>query len=72
MNFSSQPQDIQDKTVEQLQDTVPFRCSDEERSMLTKPVLEEEIREVIFHMPSNKAQGPMVIQQNSSKRLGAS
>lgn len=56
--LSRQPRDIQDKTIEELQDIVPFRCSDEERSMLTKPVLEEEIREVIFHMPSNKAPGP--------------
>ena len=37
---------------------MPFRCSNEERATLTKLVTEEEIRDVILKMPSNKTPGP--------------
>lgn len=53
-----EPSDIQSTTVAEFQEFLPFRCSEAERSMLTKPVTEEEIREVLFHMPSNKSPGP--------------
>ena len=56
--LTTEPSDIRSKTVEELQEILPFRCSNEERSLLTKPVTEDEIREVIFHMPSNKSPGP--------------
>lgn len=56
--LSSEPTDIQNKTVSELQEIVPFRCSNEERSSLIRPVTEEEIREVLFHMQSNKSPGP--------------
>lgn len=38
---------MQEETVAELQKTIPFWCSDDERAMLTKPVTEEEIREVM-------------------------
>lgn len=56
LNF--EPTYIQTKTVAELQEILPFHCSDEERSLLVKPVTEDEIREVVFHMPSNKSPGP--------------
>lgn len=56
--LSSELTDLQIRTVPELQEIVPFRCSNEERSSIIRPVTEEEIREVIFHMPSNKSPGP--------------
>lgn len=56
--LSHQSQDIHDKTVEELQEIMPFRCSNEERATLTKLVTDEEIRDVILKMPSNKSPGP--------------
>ena len=53
-----EPPDLRSATVEELQEILPFRCSEEERTSLTKLVTEEEIREVLFHMPSNKSPGP--------------
>lgn len=45
-------------TVEELQELVDFRCSVEDCSMLEAEVTEEEIRKVLFAMPSNKSPGP--------------
>lgn len=53
-----EPLDIGRKTVEEIQSFVPFRCSEEERGRLIRVVSEEEVREVVFRMPSNKSQGP--------------
>lgn len=53
-----EPADIEVKTVEELQDILPFRCSEEERAKLIKTVTKEKIREVVFKMPSNKSPGP--------------
>ena len=53
-----EPPGLQNRTVEELQEILPFRCSDVDRSSLIKPVTEEEIREVLFRMPSNKSPGP--------------
>ena len=41
-----------------MQQIIPFRCSEGERSQLIIPVTSEEIKEVMFKMPSNKSQGP--------------
>lgn len=46
------------KTVEDLQEIISFRCTEDEKASLVKVVTEEEIREVIFRMPSNKSPGP--------------
>ena len=44
--------------MEEIQQIVPFRCSSEESAQLVKTVTSEEIREVLFRMPSNKSPGP--------------
>ena len=49
---------LQHITVADLQELFHFRCTDAERSTLTKPVSEEEIREILFHMPNDKSRGP--------------
>lgn len=41
-----------------MQNIIGFRCSDMERTQLIKLVTNEEIREVLFRMPSNKSPGP--------------
>lgn len=53
-----EPEDVVTTTVEEIQDILPFRCSEEDRAKLIKVVTEEEIREVVFKMPSNKSPGP--------------
>lgn len=56
--LSHEPPETQNRSVTELQEILPFRCSDDERLMLTRPVTEEEIRDVVFRMPSNKSPGP--------------
>lgn len=56
--LTHEPVDIEGKSVEDLQNIISFRCSDDERAILIRPVTEEEIREVVFRMPSNKSPGP--------------
>ena len=41
-----------------LRDLITYRCSSEDAATLMKPVLAAEIKETIFPMPANKAQGP--------------
>lgn len=53
-----EPTDIEEKSVEDLQDFIPFRCSEEERRRLIRTVSEEEVRDVVFKMPSSKSPGP--------------
>ena len=45
-------------TMEELQSLLEFRCSEDDFSMLIEEVTEEEIRKVLFAMPSNKSPGP--------------
>lgn len=52
------PSDIKSASVEELKETIPYRCTDEERAKLIRVVTEEEIKEVVFKMPSNKSPGP--------------
>ncbi|XP_013713276.1 uncharacterized protein LOC106416947 [Brassica napus] len=40
--LSREPPDIQSRSVVELQEILPFRCSDDERAMLTRLVTEEE------------------------------
>ena len=52
------PDSYQGATEEELQELMEFRCTSEECSMMEAPVTEEEIRKVLFAMPSNKSPGP--------------
>lgn len=56
--LSFEPPEVQEISVEELQNFLSFRCSNEEKSKLIKPVTEEEIKEVVFKMPNNKSPGP--------------
>lgn len=53
-----EPRDVETASVEELKETIPYRCTEEERTKLTRVVTEEEIKEVVFNMPSNKSPGP--------------
>lgn len=44
--------------VEQLQELLPFRCSDTDSQQLLRFVTPEEIKAVLFSMPNNKSPGP--------------
>ena len=47
-----------DVTQEEIRDLVDYRCSSADTALLMKPVLEAEIKDILFSMPSNKAPGP--------------
>lgn len=53
-----EPMDVEAKSVEDIQNIIPFRCNEAERERLIRTVTEEEVREVVFRMPSNKSPGP--------------
>lgn len=53
-----EPRGIEGKSIEEIQSFLPFRCNEEERGNLIRAVTEEEVREVVFKMPSNKSPGP--------------
>lgn len=52
------PNDYEMPKVEYLQEILGFRCSEVEQENLIKEVTAEEIKEVVFKMPSNKSPGP--------------
>lgn len=52
------PPNYQGATNEELEDLLGFRCTSEDCSMLEAEVSDEEIRKVLFAMPSNKSPGP--------------
>lgn len=52
------PQDFKGMTVEELENTSEFRCSDLDSLILGKEVTEDEITKVLFGMPNNKSPGP--------------
>lgn len=52
------PNDFEGITVAELQDLLPFRCSDHDREMLTSVVSAAEIKKVLFSMPNDKSPGP--------------
>lgn len=52
------PQEFEGITVEELQELLKFRCSDMEKIQLQREVTEEEVRKVIFNMPTDKSPGP--------------
>jgi len=41
-----------------LESIVSFKCDQEDKNMLIKEVLEEEVRKTLFVMPVNKSPGP--------------
>ena len=45
-------------STEELKDLLDFRCTAEDCSLLEAEVTQEEIRKVLFAMPSNKSPGP--------------
>ena len=53
-----QPEDYTGMDVSQLQDLLSFRCSDQDAGSLVQPVTHDEIKDVLFSMPSNKSPGP--------------
>lgn len=56
--LSHEQEDIRSISVEEIQDILSFRCNKMERNQLIKPVTDEEIKDVLFKMPSNKSPGP--------------
>ncbi|XP_013639486.1 PREDICTED: uncharacterized protein LOC106344713 [Brassica oleracea var. oleracea] len=44
--------------LSELQDLLPFRCTDIQQAYLSRSVLEAEIKATIFSMPLNKSYGP--------------
>lgn len=52
------PEDFEGATVERLQDLLGYRCSEMDCAKLERVVTKEEIREVIFRMPTSKSPGP--------------
>lgn len=49
---------MEDVSVEYLQEVIEYRCPNEMAADLVRPVQGEEIKKIIFSMPSNKAPGP--------------
>ncbi|KAG7542496.1 Reverse transcriptase domain [Arabidopsis thaliana x Arabidopsis arenosa] len=52
------PNDYEGATMEDLADLLPFRCNDDEKERLIRPITEMEIKEVLFSMPNDKSPGP--------------
>lgn len=53
-----QPEEFEGASVEELTELLDFRCSAPDSDKLEREVTNEEIRKVLFKMPSNKAPGP--------------
>lgn len=56
--LSHVPEGLQEKTVEEMKQIIQYRCSEEEKNALVKPVTDAEIRDVLFGMPKEKSLGP--------------
>jgi len=52
------PNEYEGVTMADLQDLLPFRCSETEHELLTRVVTAEEIKKVLFSMPNDKSPGP--------------
>lgn len=52
------PENFQDIDEAELQGLLSFRCSEDDCRLLEEEVTAEEIRKVLFAMPSNKSPGP--------------
>lgn len=56
--ISYKPKDFAGIEEERLESILDFRCSDFDQQQLVREVTEEEVRAVLFSMPSNKSPGP--------------
>lgn len=56
--LQKQPEGIKEIPANFLEDLIGYRCSSEEGSSLIRPVQAEEIKSVLFAMPTNKAPDP--------------
>ena len=52
------PDDYEEISIEELQELLPFRCSEIEKTQLMSQVTAEEVRKVLFAMPKDKSPGP--------------
>lgn len=52
------PPDYEGTTKERLEELFKFKCSEDYRVLLEREVTEEEVKYIIFKMPSNKYPGP--------------
>jgi len=52
------PEDYAGCDVSELQNLLPFRCSESDQELLTREVSAEEIQRVLFSMPKDKSPGP--------------
>lgn len=53
-----QPLEFEGTSVDALSELLGFKCDEEDCTRLVKDVTREEIKEVLFKMPSNKSSGP--------------
>lgn len=49
--------------MDQLQELLPYRCSDQDGEVLISEVTEEEVKRSLFSMPSNKAPGEKIFKE---------
>ena len=56
--LNQRPENYQGATVDELKDLLKFLCSDEDGRYLDAEVTAEEIKKVLFSMPSHKSPGP--------------
>lgn len=56
--YNQEPAELDIMPIQDLQQLLNFRCSEENNNMLIKEVTEEEIKKVIFSMPCNKSPRP--------------
>lgn len=52
------PSNYQGASVEELKELLKYRCKEEDCRQLEADVTDDEIRRVLFSMPSNKSPGP--------------
>ena len=68
--LTHKPDDIEDISINMLQELMQFQCNDLEKGQLIKEVTREEIKRTLFKMEATSLQGRMDIPLSSSKRLG--
>jgi len=56
--LSFQPTDYVEWSREDLENTLTFKCDESDQSMLTAEVSNDEVKNVLFAMPTNKFPGP--------------
>lgn len=56
--LNQSPDDYTGASIDELKELLTFRCTVEDCALLEAEVTEEEIRRVIFAMPTNKSPGP--------------